>query len=107
MVKSSQNQFSHTQTWQKLKMIKGLKNLIENALVLYALLLDGDVPKWVKTVCISALCYLVLPTDSIPDVIPFMGYTDDLLCLSSAIAALSTQIKPHHKSQAKDLFEQL
>ena len=107
MARSFQQQFSHTQTWEKLKAIKGIRCLVENALIFYSLLLDGDVPRWVKAICLSAIEYLVLPTDSIPDVIPLMGYTDDLLCLSTAMAAINGQVKPQHKQHANDLFEQL
>jgi uncharacterized membrane protein YkvA (DUF1232 family) len=107
MAKPFKRQFSHTETWQKLKVIKGMKVLIESALLLYCLMLDADIPKWVKVTCITALCYLVLPTDTIPDVIPVLGYTDDLLCLSAAIAAVSAHVKPHHKEHVNDLFNQL
>ncbi len=107
MASKLRQQFSHTQTWQKLKQIQGIRCLAESAMTLYCLLLDGDVPAWVKAVCVSALCYLVLPMDSVPDAIPLLGHSDDLLCLSSAIVSLNGQIRPHHKEQAKDLFEQL
>lgn len=107
MVKSRKRQFSHTELWQKLKVIKGMKALIESALLLYCLMLDGDIPNWVKAICITALCYLILPTDIIPDVIPALGYTDDLMCLTAAIASITSQVKPHHKKHVKDLFNQL
>jgi len=107
MVKPTKHQFSQHEIWQKFKQVRGIRGLIEHALILYCLILDGDVPKWAKTVCMTALCYLVLPTDSIPDVVPVVGYSDDLICLTAAIAAMKSQIKPHHKQQAKEMFNQL
>jgi len=107
MGKLSKHQFSQNEIWQKFKKVRGIRGLIEHALILYCLILDGDVSKWAKTVCMTALCYLVLPIDSIPDVIPVMGYSDDLICLAAAIAAMNSQIKPHHKQQAQEMFNQL
>mgnify|MGYP000141181096 CR=1 FL=1 len=107
MAKSRKHPFSHTETWQKLRQIKGIKQLVDSALILYSLLLDADTPTWVKTVCITAIAYLVFPTDSIPDAFPALGYSDDLLCLSAAISAVANYIQPHHKDQANDIFNQL
>ena len=107
MAKSYKHQFSHTDMWQKLKVIKGMKQLVEGALLLYCLMLDGDIPYWVKAVCITALCYLILPTDTIPDVIPALGYSDDLMCLTAAISSVASQVKPHHKEHVNDLFNQI
>lgn len=107
MARKKQSPFSHTKTWQKLKQIKGIKQLTESALLLYSLILDGDTPKWVKAVCITAIAYLVFPTDSIPDALPALGYSDDLLCISTAIGAVTSHIQPHHKNQANDIFNQL
>ena len=98
---------SHDKAWGKFKKIKGFKKLIECALLLYALILDGDTPLWVKTLAISALIYLITPVDAIPDFIPVSGLADDLSVLVAALASLQTQVKPHHRKQAQNLFNQL
>jgi len=98
---------SHDKTWGKFKQIKGFKKLIESALLLYALILDGDTPLWAKTLAISALIYLITPVDSVPDFLPVSGLADDLSVLAAALASLQTQVKSHHKKQAQNLFNQL
>ncbi|MFK5949333.1 MAG: DUF1232 domain-containing protein [Methylococcales bacterium] len=98
---------SHDKAWGKFKDIKGVKKLIESALVLYALVLDGDTPLWVKTLAISALIYLIAPVDAVPDFIPVSGLADDLGVLVAALASLQSQVKPQHRKQAQNLFNQL
>jgi uncharacterized membrane protein YkvA (DUF1232 family) len=98
---------SHDKAWRKFKDIKGVKKLIESALVLYALVLDGDTPLWVKTLAISALIYLIAPVDAVPDFIPVSGLADDLGVLIAALASLQSQVKPQHRKQAQNLFNQL
>lgn len=97
----------HEQAWGKFKEIKGIKKLIESALLLYALLLDGDTPLWAKALIISALTYLISPIDSVPDFIPLSGLADDLSVLVATLTTLQTQIKPCHKMVANSLYKQL
>ena len=47
----------------KVKSIRGIKPLIEKALLLYVLITDGDTPRWVKAIVIGALAYLINPVD--------------------------------------------
>jgi len=100
-------ELSHDKVWTKSKDIKGIKKLLESALLLYSLLLDADTPLWLKSIAITALIYLVTPIDAIPDLIPVQGLIDDLVVLTAAIASIKSHIKPHHKTQANDLFNQL
>ena len=39
--------------------------------------------------CLAALIYVVSPIDAIPDVIPFIGLSDDFVVLTALFAALS------------------
>tara|TARA_R110002167_G_scaffold110673_2_gene281284 strand:- start:1909 stop:2217 length:309 start_codon:yes stop_codon:yes gene_type:complete len=98
---------SHSQVWAKLKSIKGLRALIQKALLLYVLLIDADTPAWVKAAVIAALIYLVDPIDAIPDITPLIGYLDDLAVISAAIKALANQIKPHHHTRSDDMYREL
>ena len=97
----------HDKVWTKFKDIKGVKQLLESALLLYSLLIDADTPKWLKSIAVAALLYLITPIDVIPDFIPIEGLIDDLAVLTAAISSIKSHIKPHHKIQANDLFNQL
>ena len=96
-------ELSHQQLLSKLKSIRGLKELIHPALLLYVLVMDGDIPTWVKALAVTALIYLIDPIDTIPDITPVVGYVDDLLILTAAIKKLSDHIQPHHEQQAEDM----
>ena len=48
-----------------------------------------------KTIAIGALLYLVSPIDLIPDVVPFLGLTDDASVITAAVASLSYELKKY------------
>ena len=56
---------SHSDIMRKLKEIKGIKELLEKAVLLYVLLTDGDLPVWCYALIIGALAYLVNPFDAV------------------------------------------
>ncbi|MEE9293105.1 MAG: DUF1232 domain-containing protein, partial [Acidobacteriota bacterium] len=47
-----------------------------------------------------------LPIDAIPDIIPAVGYADDLGALAVAIATLTAYINPEVKEQARRKLEE-
>jgi uncharacterized membrane protein YkvA (DUF1232 family) len=57
----------------------------------------------------TALGYFILPIDAIPDIIPVVGYTDDLAGLVGALGAVSMYITNDVKKLAaqkmKNWFE--
>lgn len=75
----------------KLGSLGALRDLIDSAKRLHALMRDPATPLWVKGVCIAALGYLILPTDAVTDFIPVLGYGDDLTMLTAALTAIATQ----------------
>lgn len=72
------------------------------ALTLFYAALDSDTPIWAKTVIIASLGYLVLPIDAIPDIIPGIGFSDDLSALLTAFSSIAVHIKREHKQKASD-----
>jgi len=50
------------------------------------LLIDPLTPPQVKLTVTAALTYLLVPIDLIPDLLPVMGFTDDLMALSTLLA---------------------
>ncbi|MFQ2561615.1 YkvA family protein, partial [Aeromonas caviae] len=93
---------SHSDIMRKLKEIKGIKELLEKAVLLYVLLTDGDLPVWCYALIIGALAYLVNPFDVVPDPIPFAGYLDDLSIITSALAALPVYRSSYHLTPASN-----
>ena len=79
---------------------KAGKIIIQNALTLYYTL-NSDAPKWVKVIIAMALAYLVAPIDSIPDLIPVLGFSDDLGLLITVLSKIAIHIKNESRQQAR------
>lgn len=101
-------EYSEEGFWDKVKKyaIKAGKDVIEKALTLYYCMLDKDTPKWAKGVISSALGYLIVIPDAIPDITPAVGYADDLGVLALAITTVGIHIKEKHIQMAKDKLSQ-
>ena len=81
------------------------KEVIGIALTMYYALIDDDTPTWAQATIVGALLYFISPIDAIPDVIPGVGYSDDLLVLVGALAMVSAHIKPEHRERASEWVE--
>ena len=86
----------------KLGALGALKDLIDAAKRLHALMRDPATPMWVKGVCIAALGYLILPTDAVTDFIPVLGYGDDLTMLTAALTAIASQWRKNQPAIAAE-----
>lgn len=81
-------------------IVKISRNSLIKVLTLYYTLKDEDTPKWARRVIYGALGYFIVPIDAIPDLTPVIGYSDDLLIISSAIVIVVAHIKDKHKENA-------
>lgn len=101
--------YDEDQFWHKLRRLAtqvGAKVLYP-ALQLFYLLQSNDVPAKAKTLIIGALGYLILPADMVPDIIPALGYADDITAIMMAIRALNKYLTPDIKRQAKEQTEKI
>ncbi len=101
-------EFSEPSLWRKIGKYAAAagKQIVEKVLVLFYCMRDKDTPAWAKTVIIGALGYFILPTDAIPDIIPVVGYTDDMGALAMAMGLVAMHIKPEHHTAAKEKLKQ-
>jgi uncharacterized membrane protein YkvA (DUF1232 family) len=60
-----------------------------------AYLRSSRVPRWKKLLGFVALAYVVLPADAVPDLVPVLGWLDDVGVLAAAFAFLSRDMKRH------------
>jgi len=102
-----QNQFSQEYSeesfWKKVKKhasIAGVK-AIYACLLLYYTLSKTTTPGWAKGVILGALGYFISPLDAVPDLVPIVGYTDDLGVLVLAIGTVATYIDDDVKDKAR------
>lgn len=96
--------YSDDNFWNKVVKFakKAGKDVIEKALLLYYAAQSPETPVWAKTTIYGALGYFISPIDLIPDLMPVVGYTDDLAVLVAAIAAVSAYINEDVRKQAAD-----
>jgi len=72
-----------------------------SALLLYYAYQRKDTPAWAKNIIIGSLAYLLSPFDAIPDLTPFIGFTDDLGVLSFGLVTIACYIDDTVRDNAK------
>ena len=82
------------------------KNVLGNVRELYALFKDsvrGDYKLHASNIAIigGGLLYFVLPVDLIPDIIPVIGYLDDLAVLTTIMTSLKGEIDEYRSWKAE------
>jgi uncharacterized membrane protein YkvA (DUF1232 family) len=53
------------------------------------------VPRWRKLLGLLAAVYVVLPVDLVPDVLPVVGWLDDVGVMAAVVAFLVHDMKKH------------
>ena len=96
------SEYSDNSFWDKVKTfaITAGREVIEKALWLYYAAQRPETPKWAKAAIYGALAYFISPLDAIPDITPWVGFTDDLGALAAAIAMTSAYINEDVKAKA-------
>jgi uncharacterized membrane protein YkvA (DUF1232 family) len=87
--------------WGKLKWVGRQLPFVEDLLAAFYCATDPATPKRVKLILVGALTYFVLPTDAVPDILPFLGFADDAAMLAAAIAQVAGAINDSHRDKAR------
>lgn len=66
-----------------------------------------EMPAWAQALVAAALAYFISPVDAVPDVIPFVGYGDDAVVLTSATSAVRAYITDQVKEQSQVALRRL
>jgi len=93
--------------WTKLRKCIRHVPFVEDAIAAYYCAMDGATPLHVKAVLFGALAYFILPVDLVPDVIAWVGYTDDAAVLYAAIRTVAPHVKDRHRAQARAAVDKL
>ena len=96
--------FSEHNMLEKIKKFgkkAGIK-VIYLVLLLFYTLQKTTTPKFAKSLIIGGLGYFILPADFLPDLIPGIGFTDDLTALISVVVAVAMFIDEGVKAKAKE-----
>ncbi len=95
--------FSDTSFWETVPRAarRAGRGLVEEALTLFHCLRDDDTPAWARAVILGALGYFVLPADAVPDILPGVGFGDDLSTFLGAATCVAFHVKPEHRDRAR------
>ncbi len=95
-------QYSEEGFWSKLAeyALAAGSQVVEYALRLYYAAQDPRTPAWAKSVIVGALGYFITPLDAIPDLVPAVGYADDLGVLAMALGTVAMYITPEIRARA-------
>ncbi|HAX77812.1 MAG TPA: hypothetical protein DCY88_18725 [Cyanobacteria bacterium UBA11372] len=79
----------------KLRGIKALKKVKELIEALTKLALDPKAAPKAKALAIACLLYVISPLDAIPDVLPVVGWSDDIALIVATVSQLAVELKPY------------
>lgn len=100
--------YSEESFWKKLKGFAGKAGIkvVYLALILYYMLVDEFIDLKSKMMIVAALGYFILPFDLIPDLLPIIGFTDDLSVLMLVFSIVKGKINDSHRLKARNTMEQ-
>lgn len=87
--------------WGALKRIARNAPFATELAAAYFCARDSETPLKVRMILFGALGYFIMPLDAISDLLPLVGFTDDIAVLTLAIATVSSAIRPEHREQAE------
>lgn len=73
---------------------------------MYYALQSTETPAWAKAVILGSLGYFIAPIDVIPDMVPVVGFADDLGVLVAALASVSLYVDDNVKQKAKNKMKE-
>ena len=77
------------------------------AVQLWFVLQKPDVPAGTKAVIMGALGYLIAPLDFLPDLLPVLGYTDDMVAITFALIKVQGYIDEEVERKSKKLLTKI
>ena len=102
------NHYSEQNLWDKIKQFSKTagEKVVYAVLLLFYLVTDKGVSLKSKATIIGALGYFIFPLDAIPDIMPAIGFTDDLGVLMFALSEVSSSITPEMKKKTKEQLKE-
>ncbi len=83
------------------------REVVEKVLWLWFASRRPDLPAWARTTVYGALAYFILPIDAIPDLLPGIGYTDDIGVLSYALVTIARYVDADVRSRTAAVLARL
>lgn len=71
------------------------------SLLMYYAYTRRETPLWAKNIILGSIAYFISPIDAVPDLTPFLGYTDDWGVLSFGLVTIAAYIDDEVRSKAR------
>jgi uncharacterized membrane protein YkvA (DUF1232 family) len=72
---------------------------------MWQLVLDPNAARGSKLLCLAALFYVISPLDAIPDVIPGIGFLDDIAVVTGAVTFLGYELSKYEEHEGGEVEE--
>ncbi len=83
--------------WNKLERVGKKINFAKDVKALYRYMRDTSVPWYRKSIVVGALIYFISPIDTIPDLVPLVGYLDDLGVIMAVLKFMGSELIPYYE----------
>jgi uncharacterized membrane protein YkvA (DUF1232 family) len=93
--------------WKKLLRVVTRISFAEDLGAAFYCAIDRTTPTYVRATLLAALAYFLLPTDTVPDMLAVLGFTDDAAVLAAALAAVGQNLRPEHREAARRRLDEL
>lgn len=102
-----QRGLSQMRLWRKIaRYAKRLgQRVIYMVLLMYYAYRCPQTPAWARRTILATLAYFISPIDFLPDLTPFLGFSDDLGLLSVSLAAIAAHINADVRQQAREQLQ--
>ncbi|MDP2122040.1 MAG: YkvA family protein [Hoeflea sp.] len=87
--------------WRTFRKAAGQIPFAEDLVAAYYCALDPQTPGKSRAVLLGALAYFIMPVDAIPDVLAFVGFSDDIAVLTLAFATVRSNLTEAHRIAAR------
>ena len=88
--------------WPKLRAVAASIPFSEDVGAAYYCATDQKTPLKVRATLMAALAYFVMPLDTIPDLLAFVGFSDDLAVLTAAVTLIGAHMTDEHRRKARE-----
>ena len=82
-------------------LLRAGRTIAQPALEAFELMIDISTPPQVRVSMLTALTYLIMPLDLMPDFIPIAGFSDDLVAISAVLSLWSNYVTPEIRNRAR------
>ena len=95
--------------WRKVKRFAQMagQQVLEKALILYYVYQSDQIQKRYKVMIVGALGYFITTLDAVPDIMPMVGFADDLGILMAIAGAVASWVSPDIQQKVDDKLAQL